>query len=122
MVDVGEMAARYELLRELVRAGQAGGWRHGLGVLAARGMAAWIAAWTALPAEPQTGADASTAAGTTSQADSVPVHFDPVPDHHQEKGGLEPACVGFPPAATTAIVAVLAQLTLAHARRSTDPP
>ena len=111
------MRARYERLRELVRTGQAGGWRHGLGVLSTRAMAAWMAAWTALPTQPQVSPDA----GTTSQADSVPVHFDPVPDHHSEKGGMEPACVRFPPAATTQIVAVLAQLTLAHARRTTDP-
>jgi len=110
------MRARYELLRDLVSTGQAGGWRHGLGVLVARGMVAWMAAWTALPFPP----NASDAAGTTAQAGSVPVHFDPVPDHHPEKGGLEPACVGFPPAATTRIVAVLAQLTLAHARRTAD--
>jgi hypothetical protein len=119
------MRARYERLRDLVQAGQAGGWRHGLGVLVTRGMAAWMAAWTALPAEPQVSTAAPTdtpaAAGTASQADCVPVHFDPVPDHHQEKGGLESACVQFPPAATTAIVAVLAQLTLAHARVTTDP-
>jgi hypothetical protein len=111
------MRARYEQLRDLVLAGQAGGWRHGLGVLAARGMAAWMAAWTTLPVQPQV----SAGAGTTSQADSVPVHFDPVPAHHPEKGGMEPACVVLPPSAMPQIVAVLAQLTLAHARRSADP-
>ena len=111
------MRARYERLRDLVSTGQAGGWRHGLGVLSARGMAAWIAAWTALPVQPQV----SAGAGTTSQADSVPVHFDPVPDHHSKEGGAEPACVRFPPSATPQIVAVLAQLTLAHARCSADP-
>lgn len=111
------MRARYEQLRDLVLTGQAGGWRHGLGVLSTRGMAAWMAAWTALPAQPQ----ACDNAGTTAQADCVLVHFDPVPDRPEEKGRPEPACVGFPPAATTAIVAVLAQLTLAHARATTDP-
>jgi hypothetical protein len=118
------MRARYERLRDLVLAGEVGGWRHGLGVLSVRGMAAWMAAWTALPLSQHVSDDA----GTPAQADSVPVHFDPVPDHHREKGGMEPACVKFPPAATTAIVAVLAQLTLAHARRTEprdrqeDPP
>jgi predicted MFS family arabinose efflux permease len=33
-----------------VLGGQAGGWRLGLGVLRNRGVAAWLAAWDALPA------------------------------------------------------------------------
>lgn len=111
------MRARYELLRELVLTGHSGGWRHGLGVLCTRGMAAWMAAWAALPTGPHVSDDA----GTASQADSVPVRFDPVPDHPEEKGGRESACTAFPLAATSRIVAVLAQLTLAHARRTADP-
>ena len=80
-------------------------------------MAAWIAAWSALPIHPQV----SAGAGTTSQADCVPIHFDPVPDRHLQKAGVESACVVFPPSVMPQIVAVLAQLTLAHARRTTDP-
>ncbi len=33
-------------------AGDPGGWRHGLGVLQHRGLAAWLHAWQALPAAP----------------------------------------------------------------------
>ena len=49
----GQLAERYEQLRQAAATG-AGGWRHGLGVLAAKGMAGWMAAWAALPdpAEP----------------------------------------------------------------------
>jgi hypothetical protein len=60
------MREGYERLREIVIARRSGGWRHGLGVLSARGMVAWMAAWAALPAEPEVCARA----GTTSQADS----------------------------------------------------
>jgi hypothetical protein len=37
--------ARYELLRERALAGDAGGWRCGLGVLQHRGVVAWLHAW-----------------------------------------------------------------------------
>jgi len=100
-----------------VLTGQGGGWRQGLGVLCTRGMAVWVAAWAALPLSPHV----NDAAGTTAPAGSVPVRFDPVPDQPAERGGVEPACTAFPPVATSRIVAVLAQLTLAHARRTTDP-
>jgi len=111
------MPARYERLRGLVVAGQAGGWRHGLGVLSARGMAAWMAAWAALPAEPEVHA----AAATTSQADSSLSTSTPSLPTAAQEGGPEPACVWFPAAATTQVVAVLAQLTLAHTHRTTVP-
>ena len=101
------MPARYERLRELVVAGHGGGWRHGLGVLSARGMVAWMAAGAALPAEPEVCARA------TPPADSS------LPTPRTEPGP-EPACASFPPAATPQIVAVLAQLTLAHARRTPE--
>jgi len=110
------MRDRYERLREIVIAGQGGGWRHGLGVLSARGMVAWMAAWAALPAEPEVCARA----GTTSQADSSLSTSTPSLPTPRTEGGLEPACVSFLPAATPQIVAVLAQLTLAHARRTAD--
>jgi predicted MFS family arabinose efflux permease len=42
--------ARYEQLRQQVLAGDAGGWRLGLGVLQHRGVAAWLRAWDSLPA------------------------------------------------------------------------
>jgi hypothetical protein len=54
--EPGDAAAgdvtRYEQLRQQVLAGEAGGWRLGLGVLQHRGVAAWLAAWDRLPALP----------------------------------------------------------------------
>jgi len=38
------LAARYEQLRQVALAGHAEGWRHGLGVLATRGMTGWMSA------------------------------------------------------------------------------
>ncbi|MDX2546861.1 hypothetical protein ACOT81_04915 [Streptomyces sp. WI04-05B] len=46
------MAARYEELRTAVVNGAGEGWRLGRGVLAAKGMAAWAAAWRSLPRPP----------------------------------------------------------------------
>jgi hypothetical protein len=46
---------RYELVRERALAGDAGGWRCGLGVLQHRGVIAWLHAWHAVvptPARP----------------------------------------------------------------------
>jgi hypothetical protein len=83
-----QSVGRYELLRAAAASGS-GGWRHGLGVLAAKGMAAWMAAWAAVEAaSPEPGVTA----GTAPQADASL------------------------PAGTDQIIAVLAQMTLAHAR------
>ena len=43
---------RYELVRERALAGDAGGWRCGLGVLQHRGVIAWLHAWHAVTATP----------------------------------------------------------------------
>lgn len=43
------MAARYEELRTAVVGNAGEGWRLGRGVLSAKGMAAWAAAWRSLP-------------------------------------------------------------------------
>jgi hypothetical protein len=40
------LAERYEQLRQVVLDGHVEGWRHGLGVLSGRGMAAWMQAAT----------------------------------------------------------------------------
>lgn len=104
--DVHEHARRYEQARLVATGGGADGWRHGLGVLAAKGVAAWMATWAALTP------GARSPAGTTAQAD-------PAPSTDPRKGGAQStgsACPSFPPPAATAIVAVLAQMTLAHAR------
>ena len=45
----GELGERYEQLRAIVLGGRAGGNGLGLGVLAGRGMAAWIKVWRSDP-------------------------------------------------------------------------
>jgi hypothetical protein len=44
--------ARYEQLRAHALAGDAGGWRCGLGVVQHRGVVAWLRAWRAVPIAP----------------------------------------------------------------------
>jgi len=113
----GQLAERYEQLRQAAVAGT-GGWRHGLGVLAAKGMASWLAAWAALgaPAKPgdtpATTPRADSSLSTTTQSLPTP----------EQKGGPEPARESPPPAATAMVVAVLAQMTLAHTRPTRQPP
>jgi hypothetical protein len=46
---LGELGERYEQLRGIVLGGRAGGTGLGLGVLAGRGMAAWITVWRSDP-------------------------------------------------------------------------
>jgi hypothetical protein len=46
---LGELAERYEQLRAVVLGGRVGGNGLGLGVLAGRGMAAWIKVWRSDP-------------------------------------------------------------------------
>jgi hypothetical protein len=110
-----QSAGRYELLRAAAVSGS-GGWRHGLGVLAARGMAAWMAAWAAVEAaSPEPGATA----GTAPQADASLSATTPSPSTPSTGGGdagSTSACSSFLPAGTDQIVAVLAQMTLARAR------
>jgi hypothetical protein len=46
------LTAQYEQLRQIALAGHAEGWRHGLGVLAARGVTGWMNACRALAPQP----------------------------------------------------------------------
>jgi len=48
----------YEAMRDAVLGGRAEGWRHGYGVLAGRGMAAWMATWASLAPAPAAGTPA----------------------------------------------------------------
>jgi hypothetical protein len=112
-----QLVDRYEQLRQAAADGS-GGWRHGLGVLATKGMAAWIAAWAALPAPAEPGD--TTAA--TPRADSSLSTTTPSLPAPGEKGGPEPARESLPPAATATVVAVLAQMTLACTRPTPQPP
>lgn len=96
--DPAGLQAGYETLREAVLAGAADGWRHGHGVLAGRGMAAWIATWTAL---------APAGAGTMTDP-SHPVSSAPQPTSPQPSNTLSSL-----PAAGQ-VVTVLAEMALAH--------
>jgi hypothetical protein len=100
---------RYEFARQAAISGNGQGWRHGLGVLAAKGVAVWMATWTAW-----VGPGVPGPAGTTStQAEP------PAAAPYSWKGGEDvtgSACTPFPSPAAAAVVAVLTQMTLAHAR------
>ncbi len=90
-------------------AGHTEGWQLGWGVLATKGMAAWMRAWPTAGAGP--GGTAATQAQAPTLSTSTPSMSDP-----SSKGGEDPrACGWFLPAATVDIVAVLAAMTLAHA-------
>ena len=85
-------------------------------MLVAKGMAAWMAAWAAVDAAPP---EPGATAGTTPQADASLSATTPSPSTPGTQGGdagSTSACSSFLPAATDQIVAVLAQMTLAHAR------
>lgn len=108
-----EHARRYELARQAATGGAADGWRHGLGVLAAKGVAYWMGTWATRSA---TGPPPSTA--PTSQAELPLSTTTRSLSAHQSEGG-EPAssaCRSLLAPAVEAVVAVLAQMTLAHAR------
>jgi hypothetical protein len=93
--DPSQLALAYEELREAVLAEQPGGWRLGHGVLTGRGVAAWMAARAA-------GARPSVA--TSARPSSIPL---PTSIHQPSVAlSLRP---------TPEVVAVLAQMALAHA-------
>ncbi len=77
----GELDQRYEQLRAIVLGGRAGGNGLGLGVLAGRGMAAWIKVWrsdpppaSAVPAAPAIDGLVLAAGGSDRQLDRELVH------------------------------------------------
>jgi hypothetical protein len=75
-----------------------------------------MAAWAAVEAAPP---EPGATAGTTPQADASLSATTPSPSTPGIRGGdagSTPACSPFLPAGTDQIVAVLAQMTLAHAR------
>ena len=82
----------YERLRERVLAGRPDSWRLGHGLLAGKGVAAWIAVATALAAGPRVTRSADPAAGAAAS----------------------PACTGGAVPGADQLVAVLAQMALAH--------
>ncbi|HET9079604.1 MAG TPA: hypothetical protein VFO01_03685 [Trebonia sp.] len=101
---------RYEALRAIALAGAGGGWRYQLPVLAARGMASWLAQGPACPGDGDCQEAAMPQAGPSLSAP------DPVPSAASVNGGdaRSPACTSLPP--TAEIAAVLAQMALHHAR------
>lgn len=110
-MDAAAFTQRYEQLRAIATSGNAGGWRHGLGVLAVKGIVCWMAAWAALPAV----VPAATPQADASLSTSTPSLSAPA----SEGGSSSSACVS--PPLTASIVAVLAQMTLAHARDTVSP-
>jgi hypothetical protein len=100
------LAESYEQLRERVLAGRPDGWRLGHGVLARKGMVAWIGTWTNFASAPAAGTsalDPSTAPTTPSLSTTTST-----PSTHPSA-----ALSSLPYAGQ--LVAVLAQMTLAHA-------
>jgi hypothetical protein len=65
------LTERYEQLRQVVLDGHADGWRFGLGVLATRGMAAWMAAWRSCPQPPPPARGSSSGATPDVGADAT---------------------------------------------------
>jgi len=111
------LASAYEQLRGIAASGLGGGWRYGAAVLAASGMAAWMASaatWTPQrpPADRRDSAAAQPQAGQSSSAPDQSLPAIPA------EGGknTSPACPPLLPAATSQLIAVMAQLTLHHAR------
>lgn len=100
------LAEGYEQLRERVLAGRPDGWQLGHAVLAGKGMAAWIGAWATLAPAP----DAGTSAPDPSTIPTTPPlsTTTSTPSTH-----TSPALSSLPNAEQ--LVAVLAQMTLAHA-------
>jgi len=96
-------------------------------VLLTQGMAAWMAAWTSLPAQAGPGAEPSRNAAATPQAGASLSASTLSPPAPSSKGGdaSSPACTSLlpvlSPRATGEIVAVLAQMTLARARPAPLP-
>jgi hypothetical protein len=93
--DPGQLVLAYEELREAVLDEQPLGWRLGHGVLAGRGVAAWMAARAAV---------AGPAVATSARPPSIPL---PTSIHQPSVAlSLRP---------TPEVIAVLAQMALAHA-------
>lgn len=85
----------YEAMRDAVVGGRAEGWRHGYGVLAGRGMVAWMGAWASGASAPTAG----TPAPDPSTPSLCPKSIDPSVLSSLHAGD---------------IVAVVAQMALAH--------
>ena len=94
----GALVEGYEALRAAVVGGQAEGWRHSYGVLAAGGMVAWMAAWASLSSAPAAGTPAPSTEPSTPSPCSPSTDASPLSS--------------LPNAGK--IVSVVAQMALAH--------
>ncbi len=70
--DPAALREGYEQLRQRVLCGQGDGWRVGHGVLASRGMAAWMGAWATLAPARQEQGGASVSRCLASPSPSLP--------------------------------------------------
>lgn len=64
--DCPPLCDEYEQLRQVALAGHGDGWRHGLGVLAAKGVAGWMRACQTITPPPVPAPPAPPARGTVS--------------------------------------------------------
>jgi len=62
------LTGQYEQLRQVALAGHAEGWRHGLGVLATRGMSGWINACRTVAPQPAAATPPTRGAGSDALA------------------------------------------------------
>lgn len=95
--DHSALVESYEAMRDAVVGGRAEGWRHGYGVLARRGMVAWMGAWASLAPAPAAGTPAPPSDPSTPSL--CPTSTDP-------------STLSSLPAGE--IVSVVAQMALAH--------
>ena len=95
--DPTALVEGYEAMRDAVVGGRAEGWRHGYGVLAGRGMVAWMGAWASLAPAPAAGTPAPSSDPSTPSI--CPANTDPSVLSSLHAGE---------------IVSVVAQMALAH--------
>jgi len=99
-----EITEGYEQLRRRVLADGPDAWQHGRGLVAGRGVAAWLAAWAALDIP---------AAGVGGAGRAAPL-VSPAPQEGGETSST--GCASLAAGTGGDLVAVLAQMALAHAR------
>lgn len=99
--DPGALVEGYEAMRDAVLGGRPEGWRHAYGVLAGRGMAAWMATWASLASAPAAGTPASTSPVPSTPSSSLTTDPSTNPTLSSLRNAGE-------------IVAVVAQMALAH--------
>jgi hypothetical protein len=69
--DQPTLSGPYEQLRQVALGGHAEGWRHGLGVLATRGMTGWMNACRTVAPQPATAGPPTRGAGSDALAEGA---------------------------------------------------